>query len=91
LFLSYIRFAIATYSVTKKQLSNTEMKAKQIIELFVSTIILVILFYWLLNIIDHHAVPRQLTLPIVFIIADIVFLAVFFVKLIKPDKQQHNL
>ena len=63
------------------------MKAKQIIELFVSTIILVILFYWLLNIIDHHAVPRQLTLPIVFIIADIVFL----VKLIKPDKQQHNL
>lgn len=67
------------------------MKTKQIIELFASTIMLVIVFYWLLNIIDHHAVPRQLTLPIVFVIADIVFLAVFFIRLIKPNKKQHNL
>lgn len=67
------------------------MKTLQIIELIIGTILLVIFFYWLLDIIDHHAMVRQITLPVIFIIADMIFLAVFFMRIIKPDKHHHNL
>ena len=72
------------------QLNNAVMKTMRIIELIAGTILLVILFYWLLDTMDHHAIARQLTVPIIFIIADIIFLSAFFMRIIKSDKRHPN-